>query len=102
MLKTVSLRQLRRSVTEAAQDSECAYPRGVVRPITRADCAGGQRPCPFVSCKFHLKLDVAQATAWMLRGSTATSLTPAMAASDRVDAVAAGAVRAEAPNGVFI
>jgi hypothetical protein len=50
MLKTVSLRQLRRSVTEAAQDSECAYPRGVVRPITRADCAGGQRPCPFVSC----------------------------------------------------
>ena len=61
MLKTVSLRQLRRSVTEAAQDPECAYPRGVVRPITRADCAGGHRPCPFVSCKFHLKLDV---TVW--------------------------------------
>ena len=58
MLKTVSLRQLRRSVTEAAQDPECAYPRGVVRPVTRSECAGGQRPCPFVSCKFHLKLDV--------------------------------------------
>jgi len=28
------------------------------RPVTRADCAGGERPCPFVSCKYHLYLDV--------------------------------------------
>jgi hypothetical protein len=61
MLKTVSLRQLRRSVNEAARDPECAYPRGVMRPLSRSDCSGGQRPCPFVSCKFHLKLDV---TTW--------------------------------------
>lgn len=27
-------------------------------PATRAECAGGQRPCPFVSCKYHLYLDV--------------------------------------------
>jgi len=30
----------------------------LVRPDTRAGCQGGIRPCPFVSCKFHLYLDV--------------------------------------------
>lgn len=28
------------------------------RPTDRADCVNGQRPCPFVSCKHHLYLDV--------------------------------------------
>lgn len=28
------------------------------RPKTRAECAGGQRPCPWVSCRYHLYLDV--------------------------------------------
>jgi len=28
------------------------------RPVTRADCKSGERPCPFVSCKYHLYLDV--------------------------------------------
>jgi hypothetical protein len=28
------------------------------RPTARAECAGGERPCPFVSCKYHLYLDV--------------------------------------------
>ena len=31
------------------------------RPMTRADCQHGphaERPCPFVSCKYHLYLDV--------------------------------------------
>ena len=32
------------------------------RPQTRAECAGGQRPCPWVSCKHHLYLDVNQET----------------------------------------
>jgi len=32
------------------------------RPATRAACACGQRPCPFVSCKYHLYLDVNQHT----------------------------------------
>lgn len=27
-------------------------------PATRAECAGGIRPCPFVSCRHHLYLDV--------------------------------------------
>lgn len=34
------------------------YPLDVARPKTRGDCQGGVRPCAFVSCKFHLYLDV--------------------------------------------
>lgn len=34
------------------------YPEGVVRPKTRADCDEVERPCPFVSCRYHLYLDV--------------------------------------------
>lgn len=33
------------------------YPE-VDRPRRRAECAGGPRPCPFVSCHHHLYLDV--------------------------------------------
>lgn len=32
------------------------------RPQTRADCASGPRPCPHVSCKHHLYLDVSPFT----------------------------------------
>jgi hypothetical protein len=35
------------------------YPDGEVdKPVTRADCKDAVRPCPFVSCKHHLYLDV--------------------------------------------
>ena len=39
------------------------YPPGVERPRTRGDCRAAERPCPFVSCKWHLYLDLS------LRGS---------------------------------
>ena len=32
------------------------------RPQTRADCASIPRPCPFISCKHHLYLDVSPRT----------------------------------------
>jgi hypothetical protein len=32
------------------------------RPTHRIDCADGPRPCPFVSCKYHLYLDVSPRT----------------------------------------
>jgi hypothetical protein len=32
------------------------------KPQTRADCAEGLRPCPYVSCKHHLFLDVSART----------------------------------------
>lgn len=28
------------------------------RPRTRGDCAGGERPCPWVSCRYHLAVEV--------------------------------------------
>jgi hypothetical protein len=31
-------------------------------PPTRAHCANGPRPCPWVGCKYHLYLDVNQDT----------------------------------------
>ncbi len=34
------------------------YPEDVERPRTRGDCAGGIRPCPWVSCRHHLALSV--------------------------------------------
>lgn len=38
-----------------------AAPVDVDRPRTRADCANGPRPCPYVSCRHHLFLDVTPA-----------------------------------------
>jgi len=34
------------------------YPEGIERPRIRADCLMMLRPCPFVTCKYHLYLDV--------------------------------------------
>jgi hypothetical protein len=36
------------------------YPDDERRPRKRSDCIGGQRPCPWVSCEFHLYLDVSE------------------------------------------
>ncbi len=32
------------------------------KPTTRAECAGIPRPCPFVSCRYNLYLDVSTKT----------------------------------------
>lgn len=32
-----------------------------IRPRTRGDCEDGLRPCPFVSCRYHLYLDITPA-----------------------------------------
>lgn len=37
-----------------------------LRPKTRADCVDGMRPCPFVSCRHHLALDVNEETGSLL------------------------------------
>jgi hypothetical protein len=31
------------------------------RPRKREECVGGERPCPYVSCQYHLYLDVTEA-----------------------------------------
>ncbi len=34
------------------------YPEDARRPRTRGDCAAGERPCPWVSCRHHLAIEV--------------------------------------------
>lgn len=59
-------RTLSLKVMAAAQRAERrqgltpAYPRELEdpRPITRGDCEGGERPCPYVACQHHLYLEV--------------------------------------------
>ena len=67
--RTESLNRGRgRGVKKRLAILSAAYPEqpGVdyQRPVTRADCLPGganeARPCPFVSCKWHLYLDVAE------------------------------------------
>lgn len=61
--RTVSVRRMPKSELEKGR---LLYPEDehddIARPKTRADCKGGARPCPFVSCKHHLYLDVSAKT----------------------------------------
>lgn len=60
---TISVKRLAKRDLEAGRLEADAAMQGVpdVRPQDRADCLQGEhaeRPCPFVSCKYHLYLDV--------------------------------------------
>ncbi len=50
------MRELSRQ--EIIEGAELADLLDYERPRTRAECAGGIRPCPFVSCRYHLYLEV--------------------------------------------
>ena len=56
--RTLSRREMARELRRlrAAGTLEAAPERR--RPRTRAECRGGPRPCLFVSCRYHLYLDV--------------------------------------------
>lgn len=53
-------RELRRQMREGMDPEEQLLRDELEkeRPRTRADCVDGPRPCKFVSCKYHLYLDV--------------------------------------------
>src|SRR5690554_5423789 len=54
--KTISSRRLS---SEERQEVELVMDElGHLRPKNREDCRTSDRPCPFVSCKHHLYLDV--------------------------------------------
>lgn len=59
---TIAPRDLRRLVVLTDHVSNAAPPETYPRPSVRADCLEGgvnaARPCPFVSCRFHLYLEV--------------------------------------------
>jgi Sigma-70, region 4 len=59
--RTISVKRMTKRELELGR---LLYPEGEEdeRPQARADCVGGERPCPFVSCKHHLYLDVSART----------------------------------------
>jgi hypothetical protein len=52
---TLSTRTLKMNASHVAIDVDG---EDIARPLTRADCAEGERPCPFVACRHNLFLDV--------------------------------------------
>jgi hypothetical protein len=57
-LKPRSIAKKRLTRAEMAQGKELLPYMEYRRPKERAECKDGIRPCPFVSCRFHLYLDV--------------------------------------------
>lgn len=57
--RTINVSRLSRRAREEAPDPLAS---AEVRPETRAECREGPRPCPHVSCKHHLYLDVSPRT----------------------------------------
>jgi hypothetical protein len=58
--RTISVKRMTKRELELGR---MMYPDSEVeRPKLRAECASGERPCPFVSCKHHLYLDVSAKT----------------------------------------
>ncbi len=59
--RTISIKRMTKRELELGR---VLYPdvEGVTRPESREECVGGMRPCPFVSCKHHLYLDVSART----------------------------------------
>lgn len=58
--KTLATRRLSREEIRDANELLASVEH--LRPQHRTDCAEGPRPCPWVSCRFHLYLDVNPAT----------------------------------------
>lgn len=54
--RTISIRRL--SKAELIRGRELYPEETYWRPKTRAECADMGRPCPFISCKYHLYVDV--------------------------------------------
>lgn len=54
--RTISIRRL--SKAELNRGRALFPEEEYWRPTTRAECVDMERPCPFVSCKYHLYIDV--------------------------------------------
>lgn len=54
--KTIAMKRLTK---EELRIGALLYPeKSYWRPATRGECANVARPCPYVSCKYHLYIDV--------------------------------------------
>ncbi len=58
--RTISVKRMTKRELEIGR---LLYPESDYwRPVHRAECQNGARPCPFVSCKHHLFIDVSSRT----------------------------------------
>jgi hypothetical protein len=58
--RTISVKRMTKRELEVGR---LLYPESdYVKPDTREECANGPRPCPYVSCKHHLFIDVSPKT----------------------------------------
>jgi len=58
--RTISVKRMTKRELEIGR---LLYPEDdYENPHVRSECAGGPRPCPFVSCKYHLYIDVSART----------------------------------------
>jgi hypothetical protein len=58
--RTISVKRMTKRELEIGR---LLYPEnGYWKPRTRAECADTPRPCPYVSCKYHLFIDVSNRT----------------------------------------
>jgi hypothetical protein len=58
--RTISVKRMTRRELDASRKRYTN--EQLPRPVTRADCVSGPRPCPFISCTHHLYLDVSPRT----------------------------------------
>lgn len=58
--ETTPIKALTRAVMRDGEEEIGGEVPDEPRPRTRADCEGGERPCPYVSCKYNLYLDVTE------------------------------------------
>ena len=58
--RTLSLRRMTKRELELGRRLFPDQGESEGRPRTRAECGGGERPCPYVSCAHHLYLDVSR------------------------------------------
>ena len=60
--KTISHKEIRRQSRSSLRVVEppLTEEEERCRPKTRADCIDSERPCPWISCKYHLYLEVSE------------------------------------------
>lgn len=58
--KTLSLREMERQAKRAQAAKVTPMPTSHWRPKTRLDCFKVPRPCPYVTCRYNLFLEVCQ------------------------------------------
>ena len=56
-MKPTTIRMDKYSMAQLRFDAALYPERGYWRPSVRGECTG-ERPCPYVSCQYHLALDV--------------------------------------------